>query len=72
MGARRRALAALLLLLAAALLVIGSNAAVTVDLSDRSWRITSGNGSVQLTSSVPAYPLELLRAAGDIPDPLYG
>ena len=66
------ALRLLLLLAAAATLPPSASAAMTVDLSDRSWRITNANGSVELTSNVPAYPLELLRAAGDIPDPLYG
>ena len=69
-GAAHHALALLAAL--ACLAASCAHASVTLDLSGRRWSITNGNGSVEFASSVPAYPLELLRAAGDIPDPLYG
>eukprot|EP00775_Hariotina_reticulata_P003140 gene3140-3417_t len=37
----------------------------------REWTLTNANGSIALQTSIPAYPLEVLRANGVIGDPLY-
>lgn len=43
----------------------------TVDLNSNIWRIYNENGSIGVTSTLPAYPIELLRAKGIIADPQY-
>lgn len=65
-------LAMAMMVLAMVASAVTARTSTVVGLSDLIWKITNGNGTVKLESPVPAYPLELLRERGDIPDPLYG
>ncbi|KAF8058425.1 hypothetical protein HT031_005549 [Scenedesmus sp. PABB004] len=66
----QRGVGALGALVGALLLALAAGEAV-LPLDGREWRLTNGNGSVSLTTTLPAYPLEVLRANGLIGDPLY-
>jgi beta-mannosidase len=46
-------------------------ATVSVDLGALEWRMTNGNGSVSLNTTVPAHAVEVLRREGVIFDPMY-
>lgn len=70
MWAIRRSVGGLLALLALAS-AAGGTASVLVDLSERSWSLSNANRSVTATAKLPAYPLEVLRAAGKLDDPLF-
>lgn len=46
-------------------------ATTVLDLSSKDWTLRNGNGSIALRTTLPAYPLEVLRSAGVVQDPLY-
>lgn len=53
------------------LLSTAVHGAEVLRLNSRDWQLNNGNGSISLQTTVPAYPLEVLRAHGVIADPLY-
>lgn len=55
----------------ALLLATAVHGAEVLRLDDKAWHLANGNGSISLTTSLPAYPLEVLRSNGVIGDPLY-
>jgi hypothetical protein len=63
--------ALLLCSLLASLLIATVNAEAVLSLDGMPWTLTNGNGSISLSTTVPAYPLEVLRSNGIIGDPLY-
>lgn len=59
----------LLLALQLLALCVFSHAAQIVHLDKQNWRLQNANQSISLTTQLPAYPLEVLRANGVIKDP---
>lgn len=66
---RRQAAVLQMILLAAAATVCTAETVLRLD--ERDWSLTNENGTLTLSTSLPAYPLEVLRANGVIGDPLY-
>lgn len=66
MGARSRTV----VLLVAAFLALAHSQEV-LDLNPQQWSIINKNGSLKLNSTLPAYPVEVLRADGVIKDTQY-
>lgn len=60
-----------LLLLCVVAAVGKVNAELLLSLDSQDWTLTNENGTLSLTTNVPAYPLEVLRSQGVIADPLY-
>lgn len=60
-----------LVLLCLACLCLVSQAAQIVRLDTQQWRLTNANGTISLPTTVPNYPLEVLRVNGIIQDPNY-
>jgi hypothetical protein len=60
-----------LTLLCLACLCFATHAAQIVRLDTQQWRLTNANGSISLPTTVPNYPLEVLRVAGVIQEPNY-
>jgi len=58
----------LVVCLAACISLSTAHEIVEISGPDQKWSITSRNGSIQLQSYLPAYPVELLRANGIIQD----
>lgn len=44
---------------------------LVLSLDSKDWTMVNENGTLSLTTNVPAYPLEVLRSQGVIGDPLY-
>ncbi|KAF6261504.1 glycoside hydrolase superfamily [Scenedesmus sp. NREL 46B-D3] len=61
----------LLCSLLASLLSATVKAEAVLSLDGLPWALTNGNGSISLKTTIPAYPLEVLRSNGVIGDPLY-
>eukprot|EP00878_Enallax_costatus_P005743 GHUV01006021.1.p1 GENE.GHUV01006021.1~~GHUV01006021.1.p1 ORF type:complete len:795 (+),score=131.60 GHUV01006021.1:561-2945(+) len=61
----------LLCSLMAAWLLAAVHGAEVMRLDSKAWQLTNGNGSIALSTTIPAYPLEVLRTNGVIGDPLY-
>lgn len=58
-------------LLLAAVVAAAAGLHEQIDLSPNEWSISNKNGSLSLDSTLPAYPVELLRAKGVIQDTQY-
>jgi hypothetical protein len=52
-----------------ACLCLVTQAAQIVRLDTQQWRLTNANESISLPTTVPNYPLEVLRVNGIIQDP---
>lgn len=61
----------LLCCLLACLLATTVHCETVLRLDSLAWTLTNANGSIVLNTTVPAYPVEVLRANGVIGDPLY-
>jgi hypothetical protein len=60
------------LLLLLLLLVVGhASSELVLPLDAHAWTLENENGTLALRTSIPAYPIEVLRSAGVIGDPLY-
>jgi hypothetical protein len=44
---------------------------LVLSLDSKDWMMVNENGTLSVTTNVPAYPLEVLRSSGVIGDPLY-
>lgn len=58
-----------IILIQIACLCLVSQAAQVVRLDTQQWRLTNANESISLPTTVPNYPLEVLRVNGIIQDP---
>lgn len=61
---------ALLVLLALGALA-ATNAKSVINLGSQTWTVENGNRSISASTTLPAYPLEVLREQGIVEDPLY-
>jgi hypothetical protein len=68
---QRPLITALVLALAVALLARGGTATTVVNLGAETWSLVNGNESISLTTTLPAYPLEVLYEQGVIGDPMW-
>jgi hypothetical protein len=60
------------LLLFIVLGVLGAtNAKTVISLGSQTWTVENGNRSISASTTLPAYPLEILREQGIVEDPLY-
>lgn len=57
----------LLLLLGA----VAADAKSVISLGSQTWTVENGNQSISATTTLPAYPLEILRSKGIVEEPLF-
>jgi hypothetical protein len=59
------------LMLFSAVFVSIAHGELVLSLDSKDWMMVNENGTLSVTTNVPAYPLEVLRSSGVIGDPLY-
>jgi hypothetical protein len=48
-----------------------ANGKTVISLGSQTWTVENGNRSISASTTLPAYPLEILREQGIVEDPLY-